>query len=81
VGLGGWLEGGYLAGEQLELADQGALAKLAVDAAPGLFPLPVEALFFFPAEFLSMGANLAQDTRWAASGEAGHVCADLGDQP
>ena len=31
-GLGGWLEGGFLAGELFELADQGALPALAVDA-------------------------------------------------
>jgi len=31
-GLGGWLEGDFLAGELFELADEGALAALAVDA-------------------------------------------------
>src|SRR3954469_16866292 len=32
-------------------------------------PLPVDPPFFFPAELLSMGANLAQEARWPAVGK------------
>jgi hypothetical protein len=43
-------------------------------------PLPVELDLVLPAEALVVGANLAPRHQVRGAGEAGHLCADLGDE-